>query len=63
MYVIGYGIKGFHGDVNSDVYDAHKSFEIEKTKLKMLVPLDMNYNKIINLALPSHGDDVVNVTY
>ena len=34
--------------VDSEVYDAHGAFEIDKTKMKMLVPLDMNGKKIMN---------------
>ena len=34
--------------VDSEVYDAHEAFEIDKTKMKMLVPLDMNGKKIMN---------------
>ena len=30
------------------MYDAHEAFEIDKTKMKMLVPLDMNNQKIMN---------------
>ena len=31
------------------MYDAHEAFEIDKTKMKMLVPLDMNNQKIMNV--------------
>ena len=34
--------------VDTEVYDAHEAFEIDKTKMKMLVPLDMNGKKIMN---------------
>ena len=34
--------------VDSEVYDAHEAFEIDKTKVKMLVPLDMNNQKMLN---------------
>ena len=34
--------------VDSEVYDAHEAFEIDRTKMKMLVPLDMNGKKIMN---------------
>ena len=30
------------------MYEAHEAFEIDKTKMKMLVPLDMNGKKIMN---------------
>ena len=35
--------------VDSEVYDAHEAFEIDKTKMKTLVPLDMNNQKIMNV--------------
>ena len=31
------------------MYDAHEAFEIDKTKMKMLVPLDMNNQRIMNV--------------
>ena len=34
--------------VDSEVYDAHEAFEIDKKNMKMLVPLDMNNQKILN---------------
>ena len=37
------------GHVESEVYDAHEAFEIDKTKMKMLTPLDMNNQKIRNV--------------
>ena len=54
MYNIIYGIDGNHSAILSEVYDTHKAFEIDKTKMKMLVPLDMNNKKIINISDDSH---------
>ena len=54
MYNIIYGIDGNHSAIFSEVYDTHKAFEIDKTKMKMLVPLDMNNKKIINISDDSH---------
>ena len=34
--------------VDSEVYDAHQAFETSKTKMKMLVPLYMNGQKMLN---------------
>ena len=34
--------------MDPEVYDAHEAFEIDQTKMKMLVPLDINGNRIIN---------------
>ena len=48
VYIVAYGIEGLTDHVDSGVYDAHEAFEIDKTKMKMLVPLDVNGKKIIN---------------
>ena len=45
-----YGIIGETDHVDSLVYDAHQAYEIDKTKMKMLVPLDMNNNAIKNIG-------------
>ena len=51
VYIISYGIVGETDHVDSEVYDAHEAFEIEKTKMKMLVPLDMNGKQLMNVNL------------
>ena len=38
-------------EFNPEVYDAHEAFEIDKTKMKMLVPLDMNGKQLMNVNL------------
>ena len=48
IYLLAYGIEGLTDHVDSEVYDAHEAFEIDKTKMKMLVPLDMNGKKLMN---------------
>ena len=48
IYLVAYGVEGLTDHVDSEVYDAHEAFEIDKTKMKMLVPLDMNGKKILN---------------
>ena len=48
IYLVAYGIEGLTDHVDSEVYDAHEAFEIDKTKMNMLVPLDMNGKKIKN---------------
>ena len=48
VYLVSYGVEGLTDHVDSEVYDAHEAFEIDKTKMKMLVPLDMNGKKIMN---------------
>ena len=48
VYIVAYGIEGLTDHVDSEVYDAHEAFEIDKTKMKMLVPLDMNGKKLMN---------------
>ena len=49
IYLVAYGVEGLTDHVDSQVYDAHEAFEINKTKMKMLVPLDMNNQKIMNV--------------
>ena len=58
VYILAYGIVGETDHVDSGVYDAHDAFEIDKTKMKMLVPLDMNNKKIINI---SNDSDVTKI--
>ena len=48
VYIVSCGIKGLSGYVDPEVYDAHEAFEIDKTKMEMLVPLDMNNQRIMN---------------
>ena len=48
IYIVAYGVEGLTDHVDPEVYDAHEAFEIDKTKMKMLVPLDMNGKKIMN---------------
>ena len=47
VYIVAYGIVGETDHVDSEVYDAHEAFEIDKTKMKMLVPLDMNGKQLL----------------
>ena len=51
VYIVAYGIEGLTDLVDSEVYDAHEAFEIDKTKMKMLVPLDMNGKQLLNVNL------------
>ena len=51
IYMVAYGVEGLIDHVDSEVYDAHQAFEIDKTKMKMLVPLDMNNQNILNYEL------------
>ena len=76
VYIVAYGIEGLTDHVDPEVYDAHEAFEIDKTKMKMLVPLDMNgkqlmnvnygafvieHNKMkMNMPLNMNGKDIVN---
>ena len=48
VYMVAYGVVGLTDHVDPEVYDAHEAFEIDKTKMKMLVPLDMNNQRIMN---------------
>ena len=49
VYIVAYGIEGLSDHVDPEVYDAHEAFEIDKTKMKMLVPLDMNGKQLLNM--------------
>ena len=49
IYFVAYGVEGLVDDVDPEVYDAHEAFEIDKTKMKMLVPLDMNGKQLVNV--------------
>ena len=76
VYIVAYGIEGLTDHVDSGVYDSHEAFKIDKTKMKMLVPLDMNgtqlmnvnygafvieHNKMkMNMPLNMNGKDIVN---
>ena len=48
IYIVAYGVEGLTDHVDSEVYDAHEAFEIERTKMKLMVPLDMNGKKLMN---------------
>ena len=48
IYLVAYGVEGLVVNVDPEVYDAHEAFEIDKTKMKMLVPVDMNNQRIMN---------------
>ena len=49
IYLVAYGVEGLADNVDPEVYDAHEAFEIDKTKMKMLVPLDMNGKQLMNV--------------
>ena len=61
VYILAYGIVGETDHVDSGVYDTHQAYEIEKTKMKMLVPLDLNNNSIINVGNLSN-DGLLKIT-
>ena len=50
VYNIIYGCNGKLNHIDSEVYDKHDAFEIEKTKMKMLVDLDMNNKHLLNVS-------------
>ena len=61
VYIVAYGIVGLTDHVNPEVYDAHEAFEIDKTKMKMLVPLDMNGQSIMNTNYDLKFGDIFKV--
>ena len=50
VYILAYGSRGIFNHLDSAVYDKHQAFEIEKTKMKMLVDLDMNNLSLTNIS-------------
>ena len=61
VYIVAYGIVGLTDHVDSEVYDAHEAFEIDKTKMKMLVPLDMNGKSIMNTNFDLKFSDIFKI--
>ena len=51
IYLVAYGVEGLVDNVDPEVYDAHEAFKIDKTKMKMLGPLDMNGKQLMNVNL------------
>ena len=60
VYLVAYGEKGL-SLADPDIYDAHESFEIDKTKMKMLVPLDMNGKQLMNVNLNLKFGDIFKI--
>ena len=50
VYILAYGIIGETDHVDFKVYDKHEAFEIDKTKMTMLMPLDINNKSIKNIS-------------
>lgn len=46
--IVAYGVDEITHHVDLDVYDAHQAYEMDKTKMKMLVALDINGQRILN---------------
>ena len=61
VYIVAYGIVGETDHVDSEVYDSHEAFEIDKTKMKMLVPLDMNGKQLMNVNLNLKFGDIFKI--
>ena len=55
IYAVAYGCKGNFNTIDSLVYDKHEAYELDKTKMKMLVDLDMNNKSIKNIKNLSYG--------
>ena len=61
VYIVAYGVEGLTDHVNPEVYDAHEAFEIDKTKVKILVPLDMNGEQLLNVNLNLKFGDIFKI--
>ena len=61
VYIVAYGIVGPADHVDPEVYDAHEAFEIDKNRMKMLVPLDMNGKQLININYDLRFGDIFKI--
>ena len=61
VYIVAYGIVGLTDHVDPEVYDAHEAFEIDKTKMKMLIPLDMNGKQLMNVNYDLKFSDIFKI--
>ena len=61
IYLVAYGVEGLADNVDPEVYDAHEAFEIDKTKMKMLVPFDMNGKQLMNVNYDLKFGDIFKV--
>ena len=61
VYIVASGIEGLSDHVDPEVYDAHEAFEIDKTKMKMLVPLDMNGKQLMNVNYDLKFGDIFKI--
>ena len=61
VYIVAYGIVGETDHVDSEVYDSNEAFEIDKTKMKMLVPLDMNGKQLLNVNYDFKFGDIFKI--
>ena len=61
VYIVAYGIEGLSDHVDPEVYDAHEAFQIDKTKMKMLVPLDMNGKQLMNVNYDLKFGDIYKI--
>ena len=48
VYIVAYEVDGLTDIVDSDFYDTHQTYEIRKTEMKMLIPLNTNTQKVLN---------------
>lgn len=64
IYVLIYGIKDeAKNDLKLDIYDFEKYYEISSLEyFKVHMPIDMNYQPIINLGEPAGFKDAVSNT-
>ena len=64
IYVLIYGIKGeAKNDLDFTIYDYKKAYEVADNKFQLHVPIDMNNQKITNLANASSDGDAVGRKY
>ena len=59
IYIVPCGVDGVTDHEDSDVYGYHRSYETDKTQMKILVPLNSNDNKLTNVSLDTTDNNSV----
>ena len=64
IFVLIYGIKDeAKNDLDMSIYDYEKTFEVANNEFQLHVPVNMNNNRITNLADPSAISDAISKKY
>ena len=61
IYILAYGAHGDINIINPMIYDKHEAFVLNKTEMKMLIPLDMNQKAIKNIGNLNWDDGTISI--